>query len=200
MHKIYKQLELLHEVVSRSLSPQEVGTSKNLIFFIRRSLNQMSLYPEWHESEILIEAYLRVRQKVLAGHEVQKFPAYLTRVAQLIIFEKSKQRKRNYSISQKLSRADAEDDSAFSVDHSYTDGINPDTIDTLWSSFKALSEKDQEVLTLRIVHGYSWKEVAYTFVEWGLESHYSDSLIPKLRTQGKRALEKLRKGVLSVNN
>ena len=198
MHKIYKQLELLHEVVSRSLLPQEVGTSKNLIFFIRRSLNQMGLYPEWHESEILIEAYLRVRQKILAGQEVQKFPAYLTRVSQLIILEKSKQRRRSSNIRQKLARADEE--SSLADDHSYTDGINPETIDTLWSSFKTLPERDQKVLTLRIVYGYSWKEVAYTFVEWGLESRYSDSLISKLRTQGKRALEKLRKGVLSVNN
>ena len=198
MHKIYKQLELLHEVVSRSLSPQEVGTSKNLIFFIRRSLNQMGLYPEWHESEILIEAYLRVRQKILAGQEVQKFPAYLTRVAQLIILEKSKQRRRNSNIRQKLARAG--DDRDFLGDHPYTGNINPDTIDTLWSSFKTLPERDQKVLTLRIVHGYSWKEVAYTFVEWGLESHYSDSLIPKLRKRGKMALEKLKKGTLSVNN
>lgn len=99
MNEIQEQLELLNEVVKRSLSFKEVGTSKNIIFFIRRSLNQMGLSPEWHESEILIDAYLRIRQQVIDGREIRYFPAYLKRVSQFIMLEKKKQRSRNFGLS-----------------------------------------------------------------------------------------------------
>ncbi|MDB9528157.1 sigma-70 family RNA polymerase sigma factor [Oscillatoria sp. CS-180] len=198
MNEIYKQLELLNEVVKRSLSLEEVSTSKNLIFFIRRSLYQMGLYPEWHESEILVEAYMRIRQQIMAGKEIQNLPAYLARVSQFIVLEKRRQRKRNYGIRQKLTHPD---EAATDLpDDSYTEGIDQEVVHSLWKSFDSLPERDRQILTLRIVKGYSWKEVACCFVESKIEPRFSDSLIPKLRTQGKRALEKLRKGMLSVNS
>ena len=198
MNEIYKQLDLLNEVVKRSLSPKEVETSKNLIFFIRRSLRQMDLYPECHESDILVEAYLRTRQQILDGKEIRNFPAYLARVSQLIVFEKRRQKKRGYGLNQKLTRA--EEDNRLGPEDAYIEGIAQEVIDSLRNAFESLSERDKQVLTLRVVKGYSWKEVACSFVELEIEPQYSDSLIPKLRTQGKRALAKLRKGMLSINN
>lgn len=198
MNEIHKQLDLLNEVVKRSLSLKEVQISKNLIFFIRRSLRQMDLYPDWHESEILVEAYLRTRQQILAGKVIDNFPAYLASVCHFIVLEKRRQKARSHTINQKLTRA--EEDIMSLPEESYTEGIDKDVINSLWSSFESLSERDKQVLTLRVVKGYSWKEVACSFVDLNIEPKYSDSLIPKLRTQGKRALEKLRKGMLSINN
>ncbi|MEM6840004.1 MAG: hypothetical protein AAF609_24610 [Cyanobacteria bacterium P01_C01_bin.120] len=197
MNEIRQQLELLNEVIKRSLSLEEVKTSINLILFIRRSLNQAGLYPDWQESEILVEAYLRVRGQINAGKAIHNLPAYLTRTSQLIVLEKYRHRQRHVKIAQKLSGSKGDD---LAIEASYTEGVNQTTINLLWRSFEALSERDQRVITLRIVKGYSWKEIAYILVELGIEPKYTPALIMKLRKQGERALEKLRKAMLSVNN
>lgn len=197
MNEICQQLELLNEVVKRSLSPEEVATSKNLIFFIRRSLGQMGLSSDWQESEILVEAYLTVRRQIQDGKTIRNLPAYLTGVSQRIVLEKYRVRQRHARVAQKLSGCG---DTFFSVEEPYTAGVNEATINLLWRSFESLSERDQQVIQLRIVQGYSWKEVAYCLVELGIEPQYNEALIIKLRKQGKRALDRLRKGMLSVNN
>ncbi|MEM1308648.1 MAG: hypothetical protein AAF722_16735 [Cyanobacteria bacterium P01_C01_bin.70] len=197
MNEIRQQLELLNEVVKRSLSLEEVKTSSNLIFFIRRSLNQVGLYPDWQESEILVEAYLRVRRQINAGKTIHNLPAYLARTSQLIILEKYRLRQRHVRIAQKLSGRRSRE---LAIEAPYTESVNQTTINLMWSSFDSLSERDQQVITLRIIRGHSWKEIAYILVELGIEPKHTAALIMKLRKQGERALEKLRKGMLSVNN
>lgn len=198
MDQPHKQLELLNQVIRGALSLQEDASSKKLLFFIRRSLTQMGLYGEWQESEVLIEAYLRTRERVMAGEVIGNFPGYLAQVAQYILLEKRRQRQRNHNISQKLFRSSAD---IVSLDESsYIEKIGQETISSLWSSFHALSERDQQVLMLRIVEGYSWKEIGYFMVEEGLETNYTSALVAKLRKQGERALDRLRKRMLSVDN
>lgn len=198
MNDVYAQLELLTQFIRRALLREESDTSKNLMFFIRRSLNQMGLYNEWDESEILVEAYLRTREQIKSGEIIDNLPNYLARVSQFIIFEKRRQRKRNRGITQKLSGFTP--DVVSLPESSYHEGVSYETVNSLWSSFNALSHREQQILTLRIVNGYSWKEIGYLFVEDGIEVKYTTSLVTKLRKQGERALEKLRKRMLSVNN
>lgn len=198
MNEVYTQLELLTEFIRRTLSQKESGTSKKLMFFIRRSLSQMGLYNEWDESEILIEAYLRTREQIKSGAIIENLPSYLTRVSQLIIFEKRRQRKRSHGITQKLSGL-TPDVVSFPEEASYHEEVSFGTISSLWNSFNSLPERDKQILVLRIVKGYSWKEIGYLLVEDGIEATYTNSLVTKLRKQGERALEKLRRRILSVN-
>lgn len=87
-----------------------------------------------------------------------------------------------------------------SPDGPYSEGVTQATINSLWSSFELLPERDRRLLTLRVVKGHSWKEVARIFVDDGIESKYSDALVAKLRKQGERAIEKLRKDISPVEN
>ena len=198
MNEVHKQLELLTEFVKHTLSRKEAGTSKNLMFLIRRSLGQMRLLNEWDESEILIEAYLRTRRNIESGEIIENLPGYLVRVSQFIILEKNRKRKRNYGISQKLSGFTP--DVASLPESSYEEGVNYEIVNSLWDSFNALPEKDRRILTLRIVKGYSWQEIGYQLIESGIEESYDSCLAAKLRKQGERALEKLRKRILSIDN
>ncbi|ASC71239.1 hypothetical protein XM38_021910 [Halomicronema hongdechloris C2206] len=198
MDQPHKQLELLNQVIRGALSLEEGSTSKKLIFFIRRSLAQMGLQGEWQESEVLIEAYLRTRERVMAGEVISNFPGYLAQVSQYILLEKRRQRQRNHNINQKLFRSGS--DVVSSPESSYGEGISQETVSSLWSSFHALAERDQQVLMLRIVKGHSWKEIGYFMVEEGLEANYTSALVAKLRKQGERALDRLRKRMLSVDN
>ncbi|NER82289.1 MAG: sigma-70 family RNA polymerase sigma factor [Leptolyngbya sp. SIO1D8] len=198
MNEVHKQLELLTEVVKQALSRKENGSSRNLMFFIRRSLAQMRLRNEWDESEILVEAYMRTRKLIEAGEIIENFPGYLTRVSQFIIFEKSRKRKRNHGIHQKLSGVKSE--VASLSESPYEEGIDDEIINSLWSSFNSLPTKDRRILTLRIIKGYSWQEISYRLIESGIEKSYDSSLPAKLRKQGERALGKLRKRILSIDN
>ena len=196
MNEAYRQLEILNDLIKQTLLRKEGGTSKNLMLLIRRSLTQMRLQYEWGESEILVEAYMRTRKRILGGEIIENLPGYVTRVCQLIILEKNRQRKRHYNISQKLS--------GFShtvslPESAYTEGVSNEVVNSLWTSFKALSKRERQLLTLRIVQGYSWREIAYKLVDCKIEKNYDSALVAKLRKQGERALEKLRKRILSID-
>ncbi|MGF1524452.1 MAG: RNA polymerase sigma factor [Leptolyngbyaceae cyanobacterium] len=196
MNEAYQQLEILNDLIKQMLLRKGGRTSKNLMLLIRRSLTQMRLHYEWDESEILVDAYMRTRKQILAGEIIENLPGYLTRVCQLIVLEKNRQRKRHHNISQKLSSLS---DAISSPKSTYEEGVSNEVISSLWSSFNALSKKERQVLTLRIVKGYSWREIAYQLVEWGVEKNYNDALVAKLRKQGERALEKLRRKILSLD-
>ncbi|MEO1348890.1 MAG: sigma-70 family RNA polymerase sigma factor [Cyanobacteria bacterium J06635_15] len=197
-NEVYDQLERLNEVIKSALSPKESGTSRKLILFIRRSLNQVGLYNEWSEHEILLEAYLRAHERIKAGEVIDNLPGYLNRVSHFLILEKNKHRRRRQNIRQKLSGFTSE--TMFFPETSYLDGVGADTVNFLLAAFEALSERDQQILVLRTVKGYSWKEIAYSMVENGIAEECTDSLVAKLRKQGERALDKLRKRMLSVDN
>ncbi|MEO0989286.1 MAG: hypothetical protein AAFY20_27710, partial [Cyanobacteria bacterium J06639_14] len=107
------------------------------------------------------------------------------------------QRQRTYGISQKLS---CFQNVMFLPESSYEEGVSYEVINSLWESFEALSERDQQILYLRIVKGYSWNEIAYQLVEDGIEESYNKSLVSNLKKQGERALKKLRKGILSIDH
>ena len=197
MNEAHKQLERLNAVIKQALLGKEGETSKNLMLFIRRSLGQMRLRNEWNESEILVEAYLRTREKISSGEIIDNLPGYLSRVSQYIILEKIRQKSRNYRIHQKLSSFS---DAVSLPESSYEEGVSCDVVNSLWNSFNCLSQREQEILTLRIIKGYSWDEVAYQLLELGIEGSYDSTVVAKLRKQGGRALEKLRKRILSIDS
>jgi DNA-directed RNA polymerase specialized sigma24 family protein len=198
MDEDFNQLRLLTEVVKDAISHKENGNSKKLIYFIRRSLGQVGLSHEYEESEILIQAYLRARDKILSGEYISNHSAYLSRVAYFIILEESKRRNRRGQLSQKLSYAESGAD--IILEKGYAEGVSDELVNSLWTSFDSLSERDQRILILRIVKGLSWREIGTLMVRVGQEKNGGKNLESKLRKQGERALAKLRKQLMSVND
>ena len=103
MDEDFKQLTTLTEVVKNAISLKESESSRKLMYFIRRSLGQVGLTGEYEESEILIKAYLRVRDKILSGSRIENYLSYLTRVSYFIILEENRQRQRQARLGKKLS-------------------------------------------------------------------------------------------------
>lgn len=197
MDELQRQLESLTEVVNSALLLRECESSRKLMFFIKRLLRQMRLENEWHASEILIEAYLRTRDQVQAGKAIRNPPSYLMSVAHNVVREKKREQQRHHGIQKKL----ANTLNAVSLpETNYQDAVNCEVVNSLWTSFNTLSDRDRQILDLRIVKGYQWSEIASILVEHGIEEHYGKALIAKLRKQGERALERLRKASLSVHD
>lgn len=198
MDEDFNQLKVLTEVVKDAISHKENGSSKKLMYFIRRSLSQMGLTHECEESEILIQAYLRTRDKILSGTRISNYSAYLTRVAYFVILDESKRRNRRGKLNKKLSYVDSEGGSM--TDKVYTEGMSDELVSSLWSSFESLTARERHILILRIVKGLPWREIGYLMVQNGQEKRTGRSVESKLRKQGERALAKLRKQLLSVND
>ncbi|MGF1518978.1 MAG: hypothetical protein ACFCVB_14420 [Nodosilinea sp.] len=191
------QLRTLTEIVRDAVSQKERDSSKKLMYFIKRSLSQVGLTGECEESEILIRAYIRVREKIMAGTQVEDYLAYVSRFCYLIILEESRRRNSRSRLSQKLMfLANAQD-----VDRepSYSEAFSDQLIKSLWESFASLSERDKKILKLRIVIGLPWQEIAVLMVEQGEESYFHKGIEAKLRKQGERALSKLRNKLSSVD-
>ncbi|NJL47588.1 MAG: hypothetical protein HC929_09000 [Leptolyngbyaceae cyanobacterium SM2_5_2] len=198
MDEDFKQLRALTEVVKDAISLKESESSKKLMYFIKRSLNQVGLAGEYEESEVLIKAYLRVRDRILSGTQIDNHLGYLTRVTYFIILEENRKRQRQIRLGQKLSHLTFVQDVI--PDGSFCEGVSEDLVGSLWASFRALSERDKEILILRIVRGLSWKEIGFLMVSQGKEKKIHTGLEAKLRKQGERALAKLRKQLSSVND
>ena len=198
MEEDFNQLKVLTEVVKDAISHKEKDGAKKLMYFIKRSLGQFNLAHEYEESEILIQAYLRARNKILSGERIVNHSAYLTSVAYFIILEESKRKIRRKQLNHKLSFAESSADA--DVAKAYTDGASDELISSLWNSFKSLPQRDRQILILRIVKGHSWREIV-SFVEGDHQAkNGGKSLESKLRKQGERALNKLRKQLMSASN
>ncbi|MFE4104955.1 RNA polymerase sigma factor [Almyronema epifaneia] len=196
MDLVCQQLKRLNEVMNAALSAREEGSSKRLVFFVRRSLQQFNLYGEWCESEILIDAYLRTRQKIEHGEVIDNFPGYLSSVSFNIIREHHRSRQRKFAACQKMQKSEA--NVLNTPESPYLDEKTSDFSNLLWESFESLRPKDQEILILRIVKGYSWSEIGDFMVATDKELRNDLALRSRLRKQGERALERLRKAFSSV--
>ncbi|PSR18736.1 hypothetical protein C8255_05795 [filamentous cyanobacterium CCP3] len=197
MNDSLTQLRTLTEIIKDAVASKEEEDSKKLVYFIRRSLGQVGLSGQYEESEVLIQAYIRIRDKILSGVYIHNFLPYLSRVCYLIILEESRKRKSQIKLRQKLRCLD--NIQAVSEQSSYSEAFSEELIDSLWDSFSALTESDKEILRLRIVSGLSWREIAIILVERGEEPSFHKGLEPKLRKQGERALVKLRNKLSSVD-
>ncbi len=185
-----EQLDLLNKLINNILSQEGDESTRKIFFFIKRILRQFRLDSQLQESEILIDAYLRIREKIKSGESIKNISAYLNRVSYNIVREHSKKQKRSEKLHGRL------------LDNGYGhpdiilggDSSNYDKITILLESLKKLKNEDLEILQLHIVEGLSWEEIRGYFSSCKGKKLSNSAL----RKQGERALRRLREAYTSV--
>lgn len=185
-----KQLKLLTTLVSDTLSEKQDESTRKIFFFIKRSLRQCNLDGQIQESDILIEAYLRVRKKIESGEFVQNMPAYLNRFAFNIIREKIKEQKKTDNLYTHL----INNNHGISDITSGIDETDNYKINILVKAIEELKSEEFELIKLRIVKGLSWQEIS-EYLSYIKRQKISPTT---LRKRGERALKRLRKSYFSV--
>ena len=187
------QLKLLAEIVNNALSENRDERTRTIFFFIKRSLRQFRLYGQLQESDILLDAYLRVRKKIESEESIQNMPAYLSRVAFNIIREQSKRKKRSEDLRLRL----INNSHGYPNRTSGVDETDSDKISILLKSLGELKSEDLELIQLRIVEGLSWKEIS-EYLSSNKDKEHSKKLSQNvLRKRGERALKRLREDYFS---
>ncbi len=189
-----EQLELLTKLVNDTLSEERNESSRKIFYFIRRSLRQFKLNGQRQESDILLEAYTRVRKKIESGESIENMPAYLNRVAFNIIREKSRKQKKAEDLHIRLINN--------GYGHPDTTSGTEDTdsykINILIKALEEIKPEDLEIIELRIVKGLSWKEISEHLTSYKNEEYSNNLSVSALRKRGERALKRLRKAYFFV--
>ncbi|MDB9526664.1 sigma-70 family RNA polymerase sigma factor [Oscillatoria sp. CS-180] len=177
-------LQELNDYLSRVLAVDAAHSDRSLLFFIQRRLSQYHLDDHLAIDDILHEAVLRTQKAIQDGEVIRCLPAWMNRVCFNIIRERSREyksrKKLNYQLVQELDVNTDDIEPVFEI------GIKK--IDSLLSSWRSLKEADRNILILRHVDKYSWREIAARFSE--IEGkEISEQTI---RKRGERALSKLR--------
>lgn len=162
--------------------PEQDGRA--LINFVRRRLFQFQLTAFFSEADILIEAYLRTRLKILEGEHIYSFPGYLRSVSFNIVREYARARKRD----ERLLRQNTIARELHAPSEVLSEVISQDNIALLALGWQDLSIEDQRILSLRIAEGLPWAKVK----EQLLLRHQVECSVVTLRQKGARALKRLR--------
>lgn len=193
--EIQAQLKRLHEVVARLLSSRGDDTSQKLLLFIRRTLRQFHLDHQFHESEIVVEAYLRTHKRIEAGSRIENIPGWLNQVSLNIIREYSRKGKKSQALQIQL------------IDNTHHYTVSKDTssefldsqkIDALLTALAQLKPEDEEILILRNIKGLSWQEISEYLEAKDLEVGKKHP-VQNLRKRGERALARLKQKFFSVD-
>lgn len=186
-----KQLELLSQLISDALSEKWDESTRKIFFFIKGRIHQFKLDGQLQESDVLIDAYLRIRKKIESGELIQNMPAYLNRVALNIIREKSKKQQKDENLQIRLiNNNHGNPDTTSRADN--TDSYK---ITILLKALEELKPEDVELIKKRIVQGLSWRDIS----EISSSKNEEDISESTLRKRGERALKRFRKAYFSVD-
>jgi RNA polymerase sigma factor (sigma-70 family) len=163
--------------------------------FIERTLKQFRLYSYYDETEIFLQARAIVIKKIKSGETIKNFPAYLKTIAFNVIRDLDKKRKNQGSLVTRLKiRSEIIDDKEYLIPLYVTES----NVKALWNAFEQLDLKERQILILREVHGFSWREIGDILVTRGEENKNDPKLVQRLRQKGNRALKRLRKNYYSL--
>lgn len=184
LSEVEASLDRLHEFMRGTMSSHGTSRPHRLLWLIGRWLKQFNLDSQIDASEILVEAYLRTRSQILKGKPIKNFPAWLNSVSYKVIQEHSRKEKYRDLLTQRLIRSGqycTEDD----IHGNEFAGSN---IRALLQALADLNAEELEILDLRIIQGFSWKEVR-THLRASGGKDISEST---LRQKGARSLKHLR--------
>lgn len=185
-----EQLKLLTALIEDSLSEKQNDDSRKIFFFAKRTLRQFKLDGQLQESDIVIQAYLRVREKIKSGESIKNMPAYFNRVCYNIVREHSKKQKKTENLCNRL----VNNGFGVSETNRQIDSLNYSNNKILFESLAQLNNEDREIIELRIVQELSWKEISDHI------SLYRNKKLntSTLRKRGERILKRLREAYISV--
>ncbi len=171
----------------------EASSSKNaanpsLWVSVQAELNRYGLGQAETASAVLHAALIRGKRAIDQGRPMPNPSAWLRLTCRYIIKEK----KRASQKEPQLEFVDAI--AAHSSDDSTVEVSNSNSHPALKKALQSLSQLDQEILTLKVVHELRWEEVQTRLVEMAYP-HYS---LAALRKHKSRAVLKLRKKLSSV--
>lgn len=183
-------LDRLNTLMGEALSNHSKPNQHRLLWLIDRRLRQFNLHSQIDPCEILVEAYFRTRTQLLQGKQIKNFSAWLNSVSYKIIQEHSKKEIYRDLLEERLSN-----NHQHCVENAKNNKVfNEQSITALLRAANTLKEEELEILKLRIVQGYSWKEIRN---QW--EAIKGQSLSEAtLRKKGERALKHLRGEFTSI--
>jgi RNA polymerase sigma factor (sigma-70 family) len=180
----YEQgLQELNDYLSRVLAADAVDSDRSLLFFIRRRLFQYHLEGHLTIEDVLHEAVLRTQQAIQTGTVIQCIPAWMNKVCFHIICERSRESQSKQKLDRQL---ELELDVGMGLEPIFE--YSMEKIGSLVASWETLKEPEQQILVLRHVEKYSWKEIANRLSD--LEGKNISE--PTVRKRGERALTRLR--------
>ena len=149
--------------------------------FIRSKLHQFELWPQYDETAILQEVFIRTITKIHEGRTITNPSAWTCSVAYRYIRELSRcQTRYTYASDEFLESLTASEvaDREFLTDKMLR----------VRDAFKHLSTEERLILSLKVIKKKSWAEIQFFLKEKG----YGDYNLDTLRQRKKRILEKLR--------
>ena len=166
----------------------------SLAYFIRRILRQFDLNTVYTENDILNEAYLRGEKLARSGTAILCPEAWLRKTALNIVREWSRKARRHRLVA--LDRLAANDRDKIENDVTTNRANTLVDEEVIAADFEAvrvalqeLTESDRAILQLKVIQGYSWKQVSESLVRAG-EPPQSEAA---LRKRKQRILEQIRK-------
>jgi RNA polymerase sigma factor (sigma-70 family) len=165
-----------------SLYAAKSPESSALFAYIQRILCQFRLKNAYEVKDIVVEVYARAINTIAKGAVIDSPQAWIRRVALNVIREFRR-------AADKINYASLDEHphlGASSEDH-LSQMILKDDISIIFQAFEELSEQDQMILNLRIVHGLSWQEISHELSVNGETMNENN-----LRQKGFRALRRLR--------
>jgi DNA-directed RNA polymerase specialized sigma24 family protein len=173
------QLQLYNEFYYTLISQSFEASS--MFPFIRSKLIQFGLWPQYDETVILQEVFIRTLAKIYEGRIITNPSAWTRSVAYRYIRELSRVEVQHTVTSDEYLEsltASEEADREFLVDQMLHAS----------SAFEQLSTEEQLILSLKVIENKPWAEIQHFLKEKG----YGDYNLSALKQRKKRIVEKLR--------
>lgn len=158
------------------------SSAHSMLAFIKRSLIQFNLSNSYSATWVLIEAYMRGIQLIATGQQIDKPLAWVRATAYNIIREQSRERSRFLRFEESMTEIHVNASLAVSEE------IEEELFKRVNLAFEKLEPEEQEILRLKTIQNFSWKEIKSYLILQGQEPHNEATL----RKRKERALKHLR--------
>ncbi|MEO0407361.1 MAG: sigma-70 family RNA polymerase sigma factor [Cyanobacteria bacterium P01_A01_bin.135] len=180
-------LQDLKDYVSRLLAVDGEPRDRDLLLTIKRRLLQFGLLDFLSVEDVLHESFIRTQRAIVQrGTDIENIPAWLNRVSLNVIREQSRKVRANQRVCQRIG-TDSETAGYFVESETFIER-HSQYLEQLSSVLNSLSDREQNILELRLVKKYSWKEIS----DWLSQSESKPVTEAAARKRGERVLKKLK--------
>lgn len=165
------------------LASSEAKSYRTLASVIRRFLRQKGIEKHFEVEDIFVDAYLRARQKIEQGENIENYRGWIRKAVYFIVCEKKRAIVKTQLL---ISRIEDETKVCKNLNESLDLPFELN-YELIYQAFKHLQEEDIEIISLRFWDGMSWQEV----VEHSKLPDIRESSVPALRKRQQRIIAKL---------